>query len=108
MPDFYRLAEWFARFLMRYFKIQCDHFFDDFWIVSRADTAEISLHCMLQSAQLLGIRFDPDKTQQPSSESEVLGVVFDTRNLPSSNSFSVKAKPSRAKNLRENHTGGFG
>ena len=86
---------------MRYFKIQCDHFFDDFWIVSKANTAEISLHCMLQSAKLLGIRFDPDKTQLPSPESEVLGVVFDTRSLASTNSFSVKAKPSRAKNLTD-------
>ena len=101
VPNFYRLAEWFARFLMRYFKIQCDHFFDDFWIVSKANTAEISLHCMLQSAKLLGIRFDPDKTQLPSPESEVLGVVFDTRSLASKNSFSVKAKPSRAKNLSD-------
>ena len=59
VPNFYRLAEWFARFLMRYFKIQCDHFFDDFWIVSKANTAEISLHCMLPVSKAAGHSFRP-------------------------------------------------
>ena len=100
VPNFYRLAEWFARFLMRFFKIQCDHFFDDFWVVSTESTAEVNLRCLLRSAELLGIRFDPDKTQLPSSTAEILGVVFDTNPIGSSKIFSVKAKPSRVAGLK--------
>ena len=100
VPNFYRLAEWFARFLMRFFKIQCDHFFDDFWIVSTESTAEVNLRCLLRSAELLGIRFDPEKTQRASSNAEILGVVFDTHLIEASKMFSVKAKPSRVTGLK--------
>ncbi len=101
VPNFYRLAEWFHRFLCRYFSLSCDHFFDDFWVVSRDMYAEHALTCLLASAELLGIVFDGDKTQQPSSKSEVLGVVFNTTALGTQGVLYVQPRPSRVENLKD-------
>ena len=78
VPNFYRVAEWFARFVNRWFRLGVDHFFDDFWIVSTSAQAPTGLHCLVQAAELLGIIFDPGKTQEPTALAEVLGVLFDT------------------------------
>ena len=101
VPNFYRFAEWFQRFICRYFCIFCDHFFDDFWIVSRDCYASHALHCLLTSAELLGIVFDADKTQSPSDQSEVLGVVFNTSHLGTKGVLYVQPRPSRVENLHD-------
>lgn len=98
VPNFYRLAEWFSRIACRWLKLQCDHFFDDYWIVSREQHALKAQQCLLEMAALLGIGFDPEKTQLPSSTADVLGVVFDLTNV-ASGTFIIKAKESRARNL---------
>ena len=99
VPNFYRFAEWFQRVVCRLYGIACDHFFDDFWLVSRADLAEHALECVLQTASLLGIIFDPKKTQLPSEETEILGVIFDTSHLVNERVIHVRPKPSRVINL---------
>lgn len=99
VPNFYRFAEWFQRVICRLYGISCDHFFDDFWIVSRAKFANQALTCVLETAKLLGIVFDPDKTQTPSANTEVLGVIFDTTEIGSDQVLHVRPKPSRVQNL---------
>ena len=101
VPNFYRVAEWFCRLVVRLYGIQCDHFFDDYWIVDRAENSRVSLKCLLETAQLLGIRFDPDKTQLPAKQAEVLGVLFDLSDIQTG-SLCIKAKPKRAENLIAN------
>ena len=101
VPNFYRFAEWFQRFVCRYFSISCDHFFDDFWIVSREHHAEHALQCLLRSAELMGIVFDSDKTQNPTSKAEVLGVIFNTLSLGPRGSLFVQPRPSRVRNLSD-------
>ena len=98
VPNFYRVAEWFCRLIVRLFGIQCDHFFDDYWVIDLPGQAATSLDCMLQTAALLGIGFDPEKTQNPSSVAEVLGVIFDMTEIHLG-SLTIKAKPQRAANL---------
>ena len=63
VPNFYRVAEWFSRFLCRYFHLAVDHFFDDFWLVAPRSHSEVGMHCLLEAAELTGILFDPDKTR---------------------------------------------
>ena len=101
VPNFYRVAEWFCRLVVRLYGIQCDHFFDDYWIVDKAENSRVSLKCLLETAQLLGIRFDPDKTQPPAKQAEVLGVLFDLSDIQTG-SLCIKAKPKRAENLITN------
>ena len=101
VPNFYRVAEWFCRLVVRLYGIQCDHFFDDYWIVDKAENSRVSLKCLLETAQLLGIRFDPDKTQLPAKQAEVLGVLFDLSDIQTG-SLCIKAKPKRAENLITN------
>ena len=101
VPNFYRLAEWLHRFICRFFSISCDHFFDDFWIISRDIYAESALSCLLTSAELLGIVFDDDKTQPPSAKSEVLGVIFNTSYLGAKGVLYVQPRLSRVVNLHD-------
>ena len=96
---FYRFAEWFQRIVCRLYGISCDHFFDDFWLVSRAGLASHALGCLLETASLLGIIFDPEKTQYPSPKTEILGVIFDTSEILSAGIIHVRPKPSRIRNL---------
>ena len=98
VPNFYRVAEWLCRLVVRLYGIQCDHFFDDYWIVDLPQNAQLSLECLLETANLLGIAFDPEKTQQPTSVAEVLGVVFDMSEVEKGTLY-IKAKPKRAENL---------
>ena len=98
VPNFYRLAEWFCRIACRTLHIQCDHFFDDYWIVSREQHGTVAQECMLELAQLFGISFDPEKTQLPSRSTDALGVVFDLSDI-TKGKFLIKAKESRARNL---------
>ena len=99
VPNFYRLAEWFHRFIVRYFGIFGDHFFDDFWIIDTKEVVEHAQDCLLRSAEILGIVFDPDKTQKPNDRAEVLGVIFDTSQLKSDRKIRVLPKASRVKGL---------
>ena len=100
VPNFYRVAEWFSRFLCRYFHLAVDHFFDDFWIVCSRARSQTAMRCLLESAELLGIIFDPDKTQQPSSHTEALGVIFNTLHLHSQGRLLVEPKASRIAKLQ--------
>ena len=99
VPNFYRFAEWFQRVVCRLYGIACDHFFDDFWLVSQAGLSEHALECVLQTASVLGIVFDPKKTQLPSQNTEILGVIFDTSHLRDEQVIHVRPKPSRVINL---------
>lgn len=83
LSQIFRLAEWFCRVVCRWLRIQCDHFFDDYWIVSRQQHGHIAQQSLLEVAMLLGIAFDPDKTQPPSPKADVLGVVFDLSDITS-------------------------
>ena len=98
VPNFYRLAEWFCRIACRTLYIQCDHFFDDYWIVSREQHGIVAQECMLELAHLFGISFGPEKTQPPSQCTDALGVVFDLSDI-TKGKFQIKAKESRARNL---------
>lgn len=100
VPNFYRVAEWFSPFLCRYFHLAVDHFFDDFWIVCPGTRSDTAMRCLLESAELLGILFDPDKTQLPSLHTEALGVVFNAAELRSAGKLLVEPKVSRVAKLQ--------
>ena len=99
VPNFYRVAEWFCRFAAEWFHIGVDHFFDDYWIVATEEQGAQALSCLEESADLLGIIFDPDKRQPPSQRAEVLGVIFDTSRVADDRLLLVTPKPSRVSNL---------
>ena len=99
VPNFYRVAEWFSRFLIHWFHLGVDHFFDDYWIVAPRTQADQALACLEESAELMGITFDPDKRQPPSQKAEVLGVIFDTSQVATQRLLVITPKPSRVANL---------
>ena len=99
VPNFYRVAEWFSRFLINWFHLGVDHFFDDYWIVAPQPQAVQALACLEESAELMGITFDPDKRQPPSQKAEVLGVIFDTSQVATQRLLVITPKPSRVTNL---------
>ena len=76
-----------------------DHFFDDFWVIDTKEVVDHAQQCLLRSAEILGIVFDPDKTQRPNDQAEVLGVIFDTSQLKSDRKIQVLPKVSRVKGL---------
>ena len=100
VPNFYRVAEWFAVVASRLFHIAVDHFFDDFWIAEPSSTVKSALRCFRELAALLGFEFDPAKVQQPGSVLEVLGVVFDLSAVAADGSFAVRPKAGRVHALQ--------
>ena len=99
VPNFYRVAEWYSRFLCRYYHIAVDHFFDDFWLVTTQSRSSIGVRCLLETAELFGIVFDADKTQLPSQRTEALGVRFNTVQINTAGLLTVELKPSRVAKL---------
>ena len=99
VPNFYRVSEWIARCLQRLFHIHLDHFFDDFFIIEPRDTIRSAVYCMQEAFKLLGFALDPTKSQPPTTNCPILGVLFDTSNLSSQGRIIISPKPSRVENL---------
>jgi hypothetical protein len=99
VPNFYRIAEWFCRFVRRYFRVQVEHFFDDFFVVEPEDTIGSAHGCLKSAATLLGLDFDPEKDQLPAAVFDVLGVTFDASAVASEACIRVRPKTSRVKAL---------
>lgn len=99
VPNFYRLAEWACRVLAKAFSLLLDHFFDDFFLVSRASEAEVCSFCLREAFTLLGLTLDDKKSQPPSSVAHVLGVVINTEALRVQRLLLVEPKATRRDNL---------
>ena len=99
VPNFYRLAEWANRTLVRGFSIMMDHFFDDFYYIERPQCASVARFCVQEGFKLLGLTLDPDMSQTPSQVAQVLGVAFNTQAILSERVLNVEPKPSRRSNF---------
>ena len=99
VPNFYRVAEWLNRVLIRSFRILMDHFFDDFFVVLRRKEADDTMFVIRQAVTLLGFVFDTEKSQVPANIAMVLGVAFNTSSLKSQKVLLVEPKPTRISNL---------
>ena len=99
VPNFYRVAEFLGRLLTRAFNLILDHFFDDFFLVSRSGESEVAAFCLSESFKLLGFTLDPDKYQVPSKVASVLGVVINTKSLEQQKRLMVEPKATRRENL---------
>eukprot|EP00435_Cladocopium_sp_Y103_P053256 s448_g17.t1 len=100
VPNFYRLAEWACRLLVRGFGLMVDHFFDDFYFVERKDCSAVTSFCLQQAFLLLGLQLDPGKSQVPTDVAHILGVAFNTRSLLTQRMLLVEPKPTRKENFR--------
>ena len=100
VPNFYRLAEWACRVLVRGFNIVLDHFFDDYFYIDRPQCGTSASFCLNEGFRLLGLTLDPDKSQPPSEVAHVLGVAFNTQALLSERILRVQPKPSRKQNFK--------
>eukprot|EP00435_Cladocopium_sp_Y103_P007550 s1582_g2.t1 len=74
VPNFYRVAEWLSRVLIR--GTTCWESFD-----------------------LLGFSLDPEKSQPPADVAHILGVVFNCRALMEERKLLVESKPTRKQNF---------
>ena len=99
VPNFYRLAEWVCRLLIRAFHLLVDHFFDDYFAVVRRGESQASLFCLQEAFKVLGVVLDDEKSQPPSDFAMVLGVAFNTRSLHDQKLLLVEPKPTRVTNL---------
>ena len=75
VPNFYRLAEWASRVLIRGMSLMVDHFFDDYFYLERQPCAKVAQFCIQETFKLLGLTLDPDKSQPPAEVASVLGVA---------------------------------
>ena len=99
VPNFCRVSEWICRFMQRYFHLNVEHFFDDFFIIEPAHTIKSAVFILNESFRLLGFTLDPEKAQAPSSLCAILGVLFSSQALASERLIRVVAKPTRVANL---------
>lgn len=99
VPNFYRVAEFLSRLMIRGFNLMIDHFFDDFFTALRPDEAESAMFCVRESFSLLGFDLDSSKSQPPAEVSHVLGVALNTSTLRDQKKLLVEPKPTRKKNL---------
>ncbi len=99
VPNFYRVAEFLNRIVLRFFLVLIDHFFDDFYMVCKASESRTSAFCLRETFKLLGFVLDPEKSQPPSEVAHILGVVFNTQSIRSQSMLLVEPKPTRRKNL---------
>ena len=99
VPNFYRVAEFLNRVIIRHFGILMDHFFDDFFMISKASESKTSAFCLRETFNLLGFVLDPDKSQVPGEISHVLGVVFNTQSLRNQSILLVEPKATRRQNI---------
>lgn len=96
---FYRIAEWMCRFLVRCFSLLLDHFFDDFFWITRTEESSFAAFCVQEGFRLLGWELDPEKSQVPAEVASVLGVLFNLRSLREQKFLLVQAKPGRITNF---------
>ena len=101
VPNFYRVAEWLCRALIRGFNMVIDHFFDDFFMVLRRHESLEGSFFVKEAFNLLGFKLDPEKTQVPAKVAMVLGVAINTEALASEKMLKVEPKPTRIRNLCE-------
>ena len=99
VPNFYRVAEFLNRIVMRFFSVLIDHFFDDFYMVCKASESKTCAFCLREAFKLLGFVLDSEKSQPPSEVAHILGVVFNTQSIKSQSILLVEPKPTRRKNL---------
>ena len=99
VPNFYRLAEWASRVLIRGMSLMVDHFFDDYFYLERQPCAKVAQFCIQETFKLLGLTLDPDKSQPPAEVASVLGVAFNTTCLLTERRLLVEPKPSRRSNF---------
>eukprot|EP00435_Cladocopium_sp_Y103_P045554 s1825_g13.t1 len=99
VPNFYRVAEWLQRALVRAFRLTLDHFFDDFYYVVQQPEATVATFCLQEGFKLLGFTLDAEKSQVPSAVAEVLGVCFCTASLAEQKQFLIAPKATRVVNL---------
>lgn len=99
VPNFYRVAEWLCRAVVRGYHLMTDHFFDDFFIAERQACSQTAAFCMSESFKLLGFDLDPEKSQLPSEVTHILGVVFNCKALAHKRTLHVEAKPTRRANF---------
>ena len=99
VPNFYRVAEWICRLIIRMFHVLLDHFFDDFFLVSRERDSNTSIFCLQETFRLLGFVLDKDKSQLPREVAEVLGVALNTQAITSERRLLVQPKHTRKLNF---------
>ena len=99
VPNFCRVAEWLARFIMRKFNVMIDHFFDDFWIIEPSWSISSAVFCLTRAFAILGFTLDPEKTQPPQDVCAILGVLFNSTALAREKRLLISPKPSRVSNL---------
>ena len=99
VPNFYRVAEFINRIIIRHYKVLMDHFFDDFYMVSKSSESTTSAFCLRETLKLLGFVLDLEKSQVPCEVAHILGVVFNTQSLRTQSLLLVEPKPTRRKNL---------
>ena len=99
VPNFYRVSEFLSRLIGRAFHLLLDHFFDDFFLVTRKSESEVASFCLNEAFKLLGFVLDPDKTQPPTQVSHILGVAFNTEAIRSERRLWLQPKESRKRNL---------
>ena len=100
VPNFYRVAEWACRLLVRGMGLMLDHFFDDFYYVERSACSQVAAFCLQQAFLLLGLQLDPGKSQLPQEVAHILGVAFNTSSLAEQRTLLVQPKPQRRRNFR--------
>eukprot|EP00435_Cladocopium_sp_Y103_P013062 s2693_g3.t1 len=99
VPNFYRLAEWACRLLVRGMGLMLDHFFDDFYYVDRRECSKVTAFCLQQAFALPGLQLDPNKSQVPKEVAHILGVAFNTASLAHQRTLLVEPKPLRKENF---------
>lgn len=101
VPNFCRVAEWLARLCQLMYHLFVDHFFDDFFLIEPAETANIGMFILKETFAVLGFSLDPEKSQPPAQLQAVLGVMFSTASLTSRGVISVSPKPTRLAGLQK-------
>ena len=99
VPNFYRVAEWLSRLLVRALHLLIDHFFDDFFYTCRPAEERLALFCVWEVFRLIGFDIDGKKSHPPAELCHVLGVAINTQALAVERYFLVEAKPSRKSNF---------
>ena len=93
VPNFYRVAEWIQRVLVRAFRLLLDRFFDDFFYVVTEQESFVAVFCLREGFKLQGFELDGDKAQTPSSVAEVLESAFAPIHSPRKRCSSSNLKP---------------
>ena len=81
VPNFYRVAEWARRLLVRGMGLMLDHFFEK--KIFCGECSKVAAFSLQQTFTLLGLQLDPGKPQMPSEVAHILGVAFKTCPLAS-------------------------